>query len=244
MELDLRTAAFLVGLGFIPSLIWLSLFLKEDPHPEPKRWIIRILLLGIAIAPLVAFFEWLLQTMLGYGRLPKDELTARIYTFFLVAAFIEEYFKYWAVKVTVLHSPEFDEPVDAMIYLITAALGFAAIENILVLFQVLPDGLGNTFGTLILRFFGATLLHALSSAFVGYFLALAWLRHQHRKKIVAAGLLVATIVHFSFNTAIVRDGDKQLGAIILGLFIIAVAVFILFSALKKRLQAPRRPILV
>jgi RsiW-degrading membrane proteinase PrsW (M82 family) len=36
------------------------------------------------------------------------------------------------VRLKALRDPEFDEPIDAMLYMIIVALGFATIENILV----------------------------------------------------------------------------------------------------------------
>ena len=40
----------LIAIGFAPSIIWLVLFLKKDPKPEPKYLIIRVFLFGIIIA--------------------------------------------------------------------------------------------------------------------------------------------------------------------------------------------------
>ena len=99
----------------------------------------------------------------------------------------------------VLNNPEFDEPIDAMIYMITASLGFAAIENILILFRAAPDGLEQTLQLWALRSVGATLLHALAGALIGYFLALSWFYFEHQKKLVTIGIVLASIFHFVFN---------------------------------------------
>jgi RsiW-degrading membrane proteinase PrsW (M82 family) len=42
-----------------------------------------------------------------------------------------EIFKYLVVRFKVIKNPAFDEPTDIMLYMIIAALGFAAVENIL-----------------------------------------------------------------------------------------------------------------
>ena len=56
-----------------------------------------------------------------------------IASIFIGGALIEEYVKYFMVKVGGFRNRELDEPCDIMIYMIIAALGFAALENILVL---------------------------------------------------------------------------------------------------------------
>ena len=57
----------------------------------------------------------------------------------------EEVAKYLIIKIRILRDPEFDEPIDAMIYMIIAGLGFAALENILVLFVLKqPDLIEKT----------------------------------------------------------------------------------------------------
>jgi len=65
----------------------------------------------------------------------------------------------------------FDEPTDAMIYCIIAALGFASVENLMILFKISFPDFGQAIGIMGFRFLGATLLHTLASAMVGYWLA-------------------------------------------------------------------------
>src|SRR3989344_2152376 len=72
--------------------------------------------------------------------------------------------KFAAASLAALRLRIFDEPLDAVIYLVTAALGFSAFEN--VLFLLAPLQTGDVFASIItgdLRFIGASLLHTLSS---------------------------------------------------------------------------------
>lgn len=182
-------AFILIIVGFVPSLLWLNFYLRKDCHPEPRRLIIETFFFGILLAPLAVAAQWLFAYVAGgESRL-----------FFLWSAFAEEMVKFLAVYYLIVHNAEFDEPVDAMIYMVTAGLGFAAIENILVLFNNIPDGVSITMQILLLRTVGATLLHAVSSGLVGYFLALAWFHPQHRMKFVWFGIGIASIAHFAFN---------------------------------------------
>lgn len=188
--------------GFVPSLLWLNYYLKKDCHPEPKRMIRKTFALGLLLAPLAVAAQWLFVYVVR--RYAPSVDVSNSSGFFLWAAFVEEVVKFLAVYYVVVHNAEFDEPVDAMIYMVTAAMGFAAIENILVLFKNIPDGVAITGQVLILRFFGATLLHALSSALVGYFFSLAWFHGQHKRKFIWFGIGAASLFHFTFNIVLLN----------------------------------------
>lgn len=230
----LYSSAGLILLGFVPSLVWLSYYLKKDPRPEPRYLVLRTFFLGIVLAPLAIIAQWVFRE-LAIEINPDFHITTSFY-FFLWAAFIEEAVKFLAVKFIILHNPEFDEPVDAMVYMIAAALGFAAIENILVLFQAIPNGFYAAIQIWSLRFAGATLLHAVSSAFVGYFLAVAWFYHRHNGKIILAGLGMATFFHFVFNIILLSTNGQPTGFLYSMIFLIITALVIaaLFRKIKKR----------
>ncbi|OGN27542.1 MAG: hypothetical protein A3A33_04965 [Candidatus Yanofskybacteria bacterium RIFCSPLOWO2_01_FULL_49_25] len=225
---------FLLIGGLLPSFLWLLYYLRKDCHPEPKHLIARVFIGGIMIAPLAIIAQGLFAIVGGRWFPGVDVGNTSI--FFLWAAFVEEVVKFLAVKYLILHNPEFDEPVDAMIYLIVAGLGFAAIENTLVLFRNIPDGIAITGQILLLRFFGATLLHALSSALLGYFLGLSWFYHHHSKKLLFAGIGIATIFHFTFNMFLVSLAP-QTGVIFSSVVLVAMIILIsfLFSAIKLRM---------
>jgi RsiW-degrading membrane proteinase PrsW (M82 family) len=145
---------------------------------------------------------------------------------FLILATLEEVFKFLGVYYVISKRREFDEPVDAMIYMITASLGFAAVENIAANFNTsLPTALETT----TLRFFGATLLHTLSSGLVGYYWAKSIL--ANKKKMLVFGLGLATLLHATFNYLIMRYEPIVIPTI----FLITLAIFILhdFEKLQK-----------
>ncbi len=229
-----NNTVLLVVLGLIPSFLWMSFFIKKDVHPEPKSLITKVFLMGIIISPLAILFES------GFTKI-SDYLSISVFaadspSFFLWAAFVEEFIKFYAVRIVALSSPEFDEPVDAMIYMMVAALGFAAIENILVLFKTIPDGAQATLTVWTLRSMGATLLHALSSSLVGYFLAMAWFFREHHKKLVVIGLALATMFHFTFNMFLSSTDDRVTGlAYATGLLLVmSFLVSLLFDKIRER----------
>jgi len=150
-------------LAVLPSLVWLFFYLKEDLHPEPRYWLFVIFIMGVALAPLVIFLEMVLNKW-GNGAL-----------IFLIAPLVEETAKYGVVHLTLNKNPVLDEPVDGMIYVIVAALGFAAIENVFAIFSFIPVGssgyLSATFNFMSMRFISAVALHGLASGIAGYYFA-------------------------------------------------------------------------
>jgi len=109
----------------LPGFAWLVFYLGEDPHPEPKRMIVFTFVVGMAFGFFTVAVENIFNTWttnLGVVELSILSL--------LGLAFIEEVMKFAAAHFAVNKSPEFDEPIDAMIYMIVAALGFATLENI------------------------------------------------------------------------------------------------------------------
>lgn len=238
--MSLPYSAFLVFLGFLPSLIWLNFYYREDCHPEPKNLLARVFLMGIIISPIAILLQLALvkcgEIIAVKACLPSGVLLPNSPEFFLWSAFVEEFIKYYAVRIMILKRREFDEPIDAMIYMMTAALGFAAIENTLIVFQTTPDGVAVTINTLILRFVGATFLHALSSGLLGYFLANSWFFHHHRKKLLIIGITLATLFHFTFNM-IIFSFEGQITALLYTTSLLlgmAFLVSILFDKLKDR----------
>ena len=127
---------------------------------------------------------------------------------FIGVALTEEALKYLVVRKKVLNDQEFDEPIDAMLYMIIAALGFVFLENLLIFLS--PKTFLLNFGeTLILtgfRFISATFLHALASGTLGFFLALSFFETRKRTLFLAAGLFLAAFLHGLYNFAITGPG--------------------------------------
>jgi len=120
--------------------------------------------------------------------------------------------------------------------MVTAALGFAAIENVLVLLNVIPNGHGYAMGVLALRFIGATFLHALAAAITGYFLAISWFFRRHAIKLILVGLTIATGVHFLFNMLLQLFQDNLTALIYSTGLLLTVAYIVarLFNETRKR----------
>lgn len=227
--------AFLGGL--LPALLWLIFWLLEDRcEPEPKRYIFFSFIAGMILVIPIPLGGYLFGIVL-----PLEKFAATIFsgTALLVAwAAIEEIFKFAAAYLAALRFRVFDEPLDAVIYLITVALGFSAAENMLFLLGPLQEGNAlQAVATGNLRFMGATLLHTLSSATIGIALALSFYRGISARRMAAlGGVILAVLLHAVFNFFILnRDGDVTFWVFLAVWFgIIAVLLF------TERIKHPAR----
>lgn len=230
-------AAYL-GLTLIPPILWLLFYLREDAHPEPKRFLLLTFFGGMCSALLAVVAEVFFLGNQGAIFSLKTQTVGHVLFVFFAIALIEEYAKYLPVKFLILRRPDFDEPIDAMIYMITAALGFAAMENALFLLPVFHQ---STFAGLEIatnRFLGANLLHALSSGIVGFFLARAWF-HPRRAHLVAIGILLAALLHTGFNYLILEQDALRQATLYLVFLLSFMTIMVLidFERLKKTPQS-------
>lgn len=238
------TYPFLIILGLLPSIIWLLFYLRQDRHPEPNRMVIKIFLFGMLVAPLALAIELGLLALVNQPNTFKElflgpkSLYAFLLNIIIFAPFIEEYLKYSVVKAKVLANAEFDEPLDAMLYCIIAALGFAAVENLLVALQL---NIQEAALQMAARFLSATFLHALASGLFGFWLALSILYRRHKIKFLALGFALAIFCHSLYNYLIWRwDATSSTRPyfylIVLLLCLMAGLVFYQFKKLKKILS--------
>lgn len=213
---DLLPIIAAISGGVFPALAWLWFWRREDaPHPEPRRLIALAFLAGMAAVAVVIPIQKAIAPLLATQAL-----------MFAAWSTVEEVVKYFAARITVLRRREDDEPIDPVIYMVTVALGFAAVENTLFLLSPLSgDGFMQTLMTGNLRFVGATLLHVLSSATIGVALALTFYGSKSAKRMAAfGGVILASALHALFNFLILNTAEEHLlrtfGYVWLGLIVL------------------------
>jgi len=225
---------FLIIFALSPSLIWLLFYLRKDKHPESNSMVLKIFFYGMLSAIPAIFVE------LGFfhelGKLNLSSYLASFLNVFIGVALTEELLKYSIVKIKVTNSSELDEPVDVMLYMIIAALGFAALENLLIFLSSETYFLefGETLTLAIFRFISATFLHALTSGTLGYFMAVDFFKAKKRSIFLFLGFLIVTMLHGLYNFyIIIGEGYSKL--IVPTIIIIGLAIFVSqsFKKLKK-----------
>lgn len=215
--------------GFVPVLFWLWFWLREDrANPEPRLLLALSFIAGALVVPLVLPLQ-----QFASSRFSGD------FELMLTWVVIEEVLKYSVALIVVLWNKAVDEPIDAMIYMITIALGFSALENALFIFT--PLMAGNILESLLtghFRFLGATLLHVLASGTIGVAIALAFYKRRAVRILYATvGLFIAIALHAVFNFSIM---DAR-GETVLGVFLAVWAGIIVLLLMFEKIKQMCRP---
>ncbi|WP_251327974.1 PrsW family intramembrane metalloprotease [Haloplanus pelagicus] len=217
----------LTALSAIPALA-LAIYVRRSDATkgEPLSVLVATFLLGVLTANFAAVLNsYTKGVFAGLGFLG----TALF--FFLVVGPVEETVKLLAVRLYAYGHDRFEAVVDGAVYGAVAGLGFATIENALYITQRLDEPtataglgfLGNVLyvlqgadpstATAGLGLIGAgggiTAIRALAgpghviySAFAGYYLGLAKFNPRNRGPIVVKGLLVAALIHATYNATV------------------------------------------
>lgn len=224
-EIAINTLIWALAGSFVPALFWLWFWLREDKkRPEPIGLLTLSFIAGIATVFIVFPIE-----SFAYSIASGTILVVMI-------AFIEELAKYLAIYTVALRSRHFDEPIDAIIYAITIALGFSAMENFLYVINLVNES-GAVAGVLNgnLRFIGATLLHTVSSAAVGVAIGFSFYKKSFKKIIyLLVGLTTATLLHALFNLSIIKtESVGEILTVFSYLWILVIILILLFEKIKK-----------
>jgi RsiW-degrading membrane proteinase PrsW (M82 family) len=119
--------------------------------------------------------------------------------------------------------------------MLTVALGFSAVENTLFLINpIMTEGLLSTIVTGNFRFFGATLLHLLSSSIIGVTLALSYYKSSTTKITYAIfGVILAIILHAAFNLFILNSASGNIIQVFAFVWLGIVILLLFFEKIKK-----------
>lgn len=214
----------LIG-GIIPALFWLWFWLREDKEkPEPKGVLLMCFLIGMACVIFILPIEKLIQSSTSSSEWQ-----------IVGWASVEEIVKYFAMMIILFRTKFIDQPIDWPIYMITTALGFAALEN--AMFLIKPILLDQTTVSLLtgqLRFLGSTLLHAVSSGIVGIALGLSFHMEKFNKRLyLLIGLIFAIILHSAFNFSIIKNSGGDFLKVFAFLWVATIINLLLFEKLRR-----------
>jgi RsiW-degrading membrane proteinase PrsW (M82 family) len=208
--------------GIIPSLLWLWFWLKEDKkRNEPKGLLTICFIMGMTAVFFVLPIQKLIQSA-----------TSNLEWQIILWATAEELIKYFAVLVILFKTTYVDEPLDWPILMITAALGFAAMENMLFLLK--PTLFLDQITLGFLRYLGSTLLHSVSSGIIGIFMGLAFFMSGFRAKLyLIIGILVSIALHSVFNFFIMENSGSNFLKALAFLWVVTIIIMLLFEKLRR-----------
>ncbi|ACO47082.1 PrsW family glutamic-type intramembrane protease [Deinococcus deserti] len=208
------------------TFAWLWFFVRRDRHPEPLWLLARTFAWGA--------FAWLVAAAFeaSLGRVLHSPLPLMFLLLALLTAVIEEGSKFLAAA-TAVTEVSFDEPMDGLVYTVTAALGFALMENV-----TYTLGFGTPAATWHALF--TTLAHALFSAPQGY--ALGGLHWARGRWWVVQGVLLSIVLHFVFN-GILSGAEGlplllALGTVVALMIVLAGRYYLAFEAHARQHGPP------
>ncbi len=148
----------------LPIIIIAIVIYKVDRYDkEPIKLLVLTMFLG-ALSVIPSFIaERILGIFAGGG------IIGTAYSAFIGVALVEEFFKWIVVILVIYKRPEFDEPIDGIVYCVFASLGFAAIENIGYVFTHYAASPNIA----LYRGLLSVPAHALFGVSMGYFLSLS-----------------------------------------------------------------------
>lgn len=165
-------------------IILFYIYFRDKYEKEPLGMLVKALLGGIIIILPVIFVEQWLSALSPFS----GKVGAAAWNAFVVAASTEEVFKFLALYFLIWKSPSFNEKFDGIVYAVFVSLGFAAVENVM---YVMEGGMQ----TAALRALTAVPAHAIFGVTMGYYLGIAHMYEELRKKYLTRAIALPILLH-------------------------------------------------
>jgi len=194
-------AVFLVSAApaaaFLVYILWM-----DRREPEPAGLIVRAFLLG-AVSCFPAMLVEMAAERLTFIR--WGGMWGVIQESFFQVAPVEEACKLLVVVLFIWKSGQFNEENDGIVYVGTAALGFAFLEN---LFYVAQEGLGVG----VLRAFTSVPLHVATGIVLGYHAGLARFSSSAAagRRQILKGFVIAWLMHGVYDSFALSESAAAL----------------------------------
>ena len=188
--------AFVLG-----GYVWYS----DVTTSEPLSLLAATFVLAVLTAGFAAVLNGILQpffSTLGF--------LGMILFFYLVVGPVEEIVKLLAVRLYAYNDERFAAVIDGAVYGAVAGLGFVTIENAIYISRVVGEVAGLSLGLELIGIGGDITAsralagpgHVVYSAFAGYYLGLAKFNSENKGPIVVKGLIIAALIHATYNSTI------------------------------------------
>jgi RsiW-degrading membrane proteinase PrsW (M82 family) len=213
---------FALAFSILVALFWLKRFRKMDKYEkEPERLIYFTFGAGaLAIVP-----SAILESFVDVSSFSGSPPLPNLFVAFLWVGIVEEFFKYLAVRLIAYRSNQFNEVMDGMIYMISAALGFAAAENV---GYMMGFGFFVGFLRAVLSYLG----HVSFSAILGYYLGKA--KIEGKGNWLWIGFIWAISLHWLYDAFfVIGTIHSSLGFLFLGLMVWVFGLILTYFLSRK-----------
>lgn len=222
-------------LALVPTALWLAYFYQQDRlEPEPKTKIATVFLLALVLTDFLGLR--LIHAWFRFDDWSGVNRTTSLLASILIIGFTFEAIKYFAIRLIVWTTSEFDERMDGIVYGTVAGLGVATLLNL----NHIIANQGVALGSGVVYTVTTALAQASFGGVLGYFMAQAKFEH---KPIwwVPLGLCIAATLNGFFTWVIDEVSAAGLTvepwrSLVLGV-VVALAVFGVLVALMQRAHA-------
>ena len=194
---------FLILIAILPTLSILLFFVDSDKFREPKKTVLSTFILGIFIIAPLEVFHYGTEMILG----EPIEYNAFFRAFF-AAAFLEELFKFCVLFFFCTKFTEFNEPMDGIVYGITASLGFAFWENLQYVYMAERE-VTESLQVAWIRAFTAVPSHAFDGIIMGFFIGRHYFRDYKTKINLVWALLIPITLHGFYDWVLMEESINR-----------------------------------
>lgn len=224
----------LMLLAVLPAVVLIRfIWTKDSIEKEPAGLLVRLFVCG-ALTVFSAILLGSIGTELFLSALVPGSLVYLLVDNFIVTALVEEGGKYFVTKKLTWKHPAFDYTFDAVVYAVTASLGFATLENI---FYVFDSGIETAIMRAILSVPG----HAIDGVYMGSYYGLAKLCQRMgdkrgEKRNLRKALWVPVLIHGFYDFCLESQSTLFFLAFLVFEGIITVSAFRRVNRLSKEDQ--------
>ncbi len=210
-----------------PAVVLWRYVYRKDMYEQEPAYLIRSLVIGGVLAVVVAIiFEIITDSFI----LPNMNIqTYEDYAFMtaLTTALIEEGAKFFFLARRSWNSPEFNYRYDGLVYSVTVSLAFAAVENVLYVFQY---GLSVALQRALLSIPAHMTFAVLMGIFYGRAKEMDFRRSGNPMVLNVMGLLAAIAAHTAYDASLMIGTDE---AILFFVVFVIVMYIVVFRLIKR-----------
>ena len=218
---------FLLLSAMLPTLALLIFFMYSDKFVEPKKNVLSTFILGIFIIAPLQVFHYATVMILGESIDYNPFFRA-----FFKAAFLEELFKFCVLYFFCTKFTAFNEPMDGIVYGITASLGFAFWENLEYIYIYDDKNIKDALQTSWVRAFTAVPSHAFDGVIMGFFIGKHYFRKNKSNINLVLAMLIPVTLHGFYDWVLMEESINS-NFMFLSMAIEFGLVIYLYRSLKK-----------
>ena len=219
----------LLAAAVLPAAFLLYRVYKMDTIEKEPWSILRKLLLWGALSGIPAALVESLLTGVVQNLLQEGTLLYNFIFGFIVAALVEESFKFFFLYKFTFKNPAFNYRFDGVVYAVFVSMGFAILENVLYVFQ---GGLGVALSRALL----ALPLHAACGVYMGIAYGQQKVNSLYKSasfgSVARACLPVPILIHGFYDSCAFSAENYPIFLLVFVVFVILVFILTLLQ-LKK-----------